>query len=105
MDRMANGCMCNKIFDFKLEDGAFPKEATILDDAGNIDEKQLEEASQRNIDKKNPPKKEPVKKKTLLLKSLVQVANTILPDNIFRLSLPLKKIVWLYKQELSDCRM
>lgn len=54
----------NKIFDFKLEDGAFPKEATILDDAGNIDEKQLEEASQRNIDKKNPVKKEPVKKKT-----------------------------------------
>lgn len=53
----------NKIFDFKLEDGAFPKDATILDDAGNIDEKQLEEASQRNIDKKNPPKKEPVKKK------------------------------------------
>ena len=53
----------NKIFDFKLEDGAFPKEATILDDAGNIDEKQLEEASQRNIDKKNPAKKEPVKKK------------------------------------------
>jgi len=51
-----------KVFDFKLEDGAFPKEATILDDAGNIDEKQLEEASQRNIDKKNPPKKEPVKK-------------------------------------------
>lgn len=57
-----------KIFDFKLEDGAFPKEATILDDAGNIDEKQLEEASQRNIDKKNPPKKEPVKKKTVPVK-------------------------------------
>ena len=53
-----------KIFDFKLEDGAFPKEATILDDAGNIDEKKLEEASQRNIDRENPPKKEPEKKKT-----------------------------------------
>jgi hypothetical protein len=52
-----------KIFDFKLEDGAFPKEATILDDAGNIDEKKLEEASQRNIDRENPPKKEPEKKK------------------------------------------
>jgi len=52
-----------KIFDFKLEDGAFPKEATIFDDQGNIDEKQLEEASQRNIDKSNPPKKEPAKKK------------------------------------------
>lgn len=53
----------DKVFDFKLEDGAFPTEATILDDQGNIDEKQLEEASQRNIDKKNPPKKEPEKKK------------------------------------------
>jgi hypothetical protein len=52
-----------KIFDFKLQDGAFPKEATILDDAGNIDEKKLEEASQRNIDRENPPKKEPEKKK------------------------------------------
>jgi hypothetical protein len=52
-----------KIFDFKLEDGAFPKEATILDDAGNIDEKKLEEASQRNIDRENPPKKKPEKKK------------------------------------------
>lgn len=58
----------NKIFDFKLEDGAFPKEATILDDAGNIDEKQLEEASQRNIDRKNLPKKEPVKKKSSAVK-------------------------------------
>ena len=53
----------SKVFNFKLEDGGFPKEATILDDAGNIDEKQLEEASQRNIDKKEPEKKEPVKKK------------------------------------------
>jgi hypothetical protein len=57
-----------KIFDFKLGDGAFPKEATILDDAGNIDEKQLEEASQRNMDRKNPPKKEPVKKKSAPVK-------------------------------------
>lgn len=54
----------SKVFDFKLEDGAFPTDAKILDDAGNIDEKQLEEASQRNIDKNNPAKKEPPKKKT-----------------------------------------
>ncbi|MBC7827193.1 MAG: hypothetical protein H7122_05575 [Chitinophagaceae bacterium] len=60
----------NKIFDFKLEDGAFPKDATILDDAGNIDEKQLEEASQRNIDRKNPPKKEPAKKKPTPVKKM-----------------------------------
>ena len=65
---MASGFTCTKFFDFKLEDGAFPTEAKILDDAGNIDEKQLEEASQRNIDKKNPPKKEPVKKKTTPVK-------------------------------------
>ena len=57
-----------KIFDFKLEDGAFPTDATILDDAGNIDEKQLEDASQRNMEKKNPPKKEPEKKKTTPVK-------------------------------------
>jgi hypothetical protein len=58
----------SKIFDFKLEDGAFPTEATILDDAGNIDEKQLEDASQRNIDKKNTPKKQPEKRKTAPVK-------------------------------------
>jgi hypothetical protein len=58
-----------KVFDFKLEDGAFPTEAKILDDQGNIDEKQLEEASQRNIEKKNPPKKEPAKKTTPVKKS------------------------------------
>ena len=61
----------DKVFDFKLEDGGFPKEATILDDAGNIDEKQLEEASQRNIDKKDPEKKEPVKKKPAAAKKPV----------------------------------
>lgn len=58
----------DKVFDFKLEDGAFPSEARILDDAGNIDEKQLEEASQRNIDKRNPQKKEPEKKKSTPIK-------------------------------------
>jgi hypothetical protein len=58
----------DKVFNFKLEDGAFPTEAKILDDQGNIDEKQLEDASQRNIDKNNPPKKEPEKKKSAPVK-------------------------------------
>ncbi len=67
-----------KVFDFKLQDGQFPQDALIKDEQGNIDEKKLEEASQRNIDKaaeKNKPKegtpakkttapKTPVKKKT-----------------------------------------
>ena len=67
-----------KVFDFKLQDGQFPQDALIKDEQGNIDEKKLEEASQRNIDKateknkstqekgvkKTTPAKPPVKKKT-----------------------------------------
>jgi len=56
----------DKLFNEKLKDGEFPKEKLLYDDAGNADERQLEEASQKNIDKKKPPvkKSEPVKKKT-----------------------------------------
>lgn len=55
-------------FELKLKDGEFPKESTILDDAGNTNEKQLEEASRRNMEKEQgsgtPPKKAtPPKKK------------------------------------------
>ena len=66
-------------FEFKLSDGNFPKDATILDEAGNVNEQQLEEASRRNMEKENKPpavkppvkndkpapvkKNEPVKKK------------------------------------------
>lgn len=46
----------NKLFNQRLKDGEFPRDATILDDAGNADEHRLEEASQRNIDKKNAEK-------------------------------------------------
>ena len=67
-----------KVFDFKLQDGQFPQDALIKDEQGNIDEKKLEEASQKNIDKaadknkplpnkpvkKTTPTKTPVKKKT-----------------------------------------
>lgn len=58
-------------FDGKLSDGKFPTEAKILDDAGNVNEQQLEEASRKTMEKNNPgakpppvKKNEPVKKKT-----------------------------------------
>jgi len=41
----------DKVFDFKLEDGQFPVDDKLRDDQGNIDEKKLEEASQKNIEK------------------------------------------------------
>jgi hypothetical protein len=43
-------------FAYKLKDGDFPREATILDDAGKVNEKNLEEASRRNMQKTNDPK-------------------------------------------------
>ena len=48
----------DKIFDFKLQDGQFPVDDKLRDDQGNIDEKKLEEASQKNIEKaeKKKPK-------------------------------------------------
>jgi hypothetical protein len=54
-------------FAYKLNDGSFPTEATILDNAGNANEQSLEEASRRNMGEKPaaPPKKNtPPKKKT-----------------------------------------
>lgn len=60
-------------FNFRLKDGEFPVEATIYDDAGNVNEEALEEASRRTMERekgrqepgKQPPKKEntPAKKK------------------------------------------
>jgi hypothetical protein len=41
----------DKIFNSSLQDGQFPVEQKIRDDAGNIDEQKLEEASRRNIEK------------------------------------------------------
>jgi hypothetical protein len=64
----------NVDFEFRLKDGEFPREATIYDDAGNVNEQALEEASRKNMekakekdkDKEKPPvkKTEPVKKKS-----------------------------------------
>ncbi len=51
----------DRVFDFKLKDGDFPKEKTILDNNGNPDEEKLMEQSQKNQQKKPDPKK-PVKK-------------------------------------------
>ena len=40
----------DKLFDYKLQDGQFPVDDKLRDDQGNIDEKKLEEASQRNLE-------------------------------------------------------
>ena len=56
----------DKVFNFKLNNGEFPQEATIKDAQGNIDEKKLMEQSEKNIEnvkKKEEQKKVPVKKK------------------------------------------
>ena len=47
----------DKVFDFKLQDGQFPVDDKLRDDQGNIDEKKLEEASQKNIEKAGQKKK------------------------------------------------
>ena len=58
----------DKVFNFRLKDGEFQMDEKLLDDEGNIDEKKLEEASQRTINKQKPKppvkKKDPPKKKT-----------------------------------------
>jgi hypothetical protein len=41
----------DKLFDYKLQDGQFPVDDKLRDDQGNIDEKKLEEASQKNIER------------------------------------------------------
>ena len=41
----------DRVFDFKLQDGQFPVDDKLRDDQGNIDEKKLEEASQKNLEK------------------------------------------------------
>lgn len=55
----------NKLFNQRLKDGEFPKEALLLDDAGKANEKALEDASRRNIqraEQKQQPKTPPKKK-------------------------------------------
>jgi hypothetical protein len=47
----------DKVFNFKLEDGQAPADEKLRDAQGNIDEKRLEEASQRNIDNSKTPVK------------------------------------------------
>lgn len=41
----------DKVFNFSLQDGQFPVDEKLRDDHGNIDEKKLEEASQKNIER------------------------------------------------------
>jgi len=57
----------DKVFNFKLQNGQFPQEATIKDEGGNIDEKKLMEQSEKNIEnakKKEEAGKKPAVKKT-----------------------------------------
>ncbi len=51
----------DQVFNFKLKDGEAPKEATIKDDQGNIDEQKLMEQSEKNIE--NAKKKAAEEKK------------------------------------------
>jgi hypothetical protein len=51
----------DKVFHFKLEDGQSPLEDKLRDAEGNIDEKKLEEASQRNVDRAGPATGNPAK--------------------------------------------
>ena len=46
----------DKVFDFTLQDGQFPVDNKLRDDQGNINEKVLEDASQRNIEKSRKKK-------------------------------------------------
>jgi hypothetical protein len=46
----------DKVFNYKLKDGEFPKEKTIYDDAGKPDEQKLQEQSDKN--QKKPVKKD-----------------------------------------------
>ncbi|HMH34068.1 MAG TPA: hypothetical protein VK543_13615 [Puia sp.] len=46
-----------KVFDFKLQDGQFPQDQKILDDAGGVDEQKLMEQSEKNQQKKPAAKK------------------------------------------------
>lgn len=41
----------NQVFNFRLQDGEFPQEQTIRDAEGNIDEKKLQEQSEKNMKK------------------------------------------------------
>jgi len=47
----------DKVFDFQLQDGQFPVDEKLRDDQGNIDERILEKASQKNIENQEKKKK------------------------------------------------
>jgi hypothetical protein len=55
----------DKVFNFKLENGQFPQDATIKDTQGNVDEKKLMEQSEKNMQnaKKNADSTRPAVKK------------------------------------------
>lgn len=47
----------DRVFDFQLKDGQFPVDDQLRDAEGNIDEKKLEAASEKNLQKSQPKKK------------------------------------------------
>ncbi len=51
----------DKVFNFKLKDGDYPKDNLLRDENGNVDEKKLQEQSQKNQQKTDTTKKKPVK--------------------------------------------
>ncbi|HLK28490.1 MAG TPA: hypothetical protein VKT28_07910 [Puia sp.] len=51
-----------KIFNFRLKDGDYPKDNLLRDENGNLDEQKLIQQSQKNQIKKDSTRKKPVKK-------------------------------------------
>ena len=51
-----------KVFNFKLKDGDYPKDNLLRDDNGNLDEQKLLQQSQKNQMKKDSTKHKPIKK-------------------------------------------
>ena len=51
-----------KVFNFKLKDGDYPKDNLLRDENGNLDESKLIQQSQKNQVKKDSTRKKPVKK-------------------------------------------
>jgi hypothetical protein len=51
-----------KVFNFRLKDGEYPKDNLLRDDNGNLNEQKLLEQSQKNRQKKDSTNKKPLKK-------------------------------------------
>ena len=63
-------------FEYKLKDGQFPREATIYDEAGNVNEAALEEASRKTMEKEQGAKAVSDSTKPVVKKPPVPVKKT-----------------------------